>query len=91
MTTRNGIYHTCEGNANAPCDACETSLTDAQVLHIFVEIMNGRNYHGSFLRAFADAVLRADDSNLQVIRPAALALISKYNLDKYLDNFRSES
>ena len=81
--------HTCIDREHLICEACELgNLTNAQILHIFVEIMNGRNNHGSFLRAFADAVSRADDSNFQTIRPSALALISKYGLGDYLDNFR---
>src|ERR1019366_5889034 len=81
--------HTCIDREHLICEACELgNLTNAQILHIFVEIMNGRNNHVSFLRAFADAVSRADDSNFQTIRPSALALISKYGLGSFLHNFR---
>jgi hypothetical protein len=92
MMTHSVPAHTCIDREHLACEACDLgNLTNAQILHVFVEIMNGRNNHDSFLRAFADAVSRADDSNFQVVRPAALALISKYNLDQYLDNFRSAS
>lgn len=36
--------------------------------------------HGDFLTAFAEAVIRADAENFEVLRPAARLLIQKYGL-----------
>ena len=38
--------------------------------------------HGDFLRAFIDAVLRADPVNFELLKPAAETLIQKYGLKK---------
>lgn len=40
--------------------------------------------HGDFLKACADAYLRADQENEKILRPAWLMLIEKYRLDKEL-------
>lgn len=58
-------------------------MRDEEILHIFVEITMGRGRHGSFLMAFAQAVVCADPSNFALVRPIALLLISKYGLEKY--------
>lgn len=47
---------------------------------IAVHVYNG-NY-GSFLKAVADAWLKADPKNKRILRPAWVILIDKYNLDK---------
>ncbi len=59
-------------------------LTDDEILTIWSEVANGRGKHGGFLKAFAAAVVYADPMNLQLLRPAAEDLISKYNLAGYL-------
>ena len=61
--------------------------SDMQLSHIFIEIMEGRGNHGAFLRAFAETWARADDLNMAILRAAAIALVAKYDLGKYLDNF----
>ena len=66
-------------------DLPPATLTNEQVVHIFVEVLHGRGRHGHFLRAFAEAIARADDQNLLLIRAAACAVVTKYRLDKYLD------
>ena len=58
-------------------------MRDEEILHIFTEIAQGRGRHGSFLMAFAQAVMCADPSNFALIRPFASVLISKYGLEKY--------
>jgi hypothetical protein len=62
-------------------------MTDQEILHVYVEIASGRGRHGGFLLAFAEAVVRADSSNFMLMRPVALLLMSKYGLEKYLENF----
>jgi hypothetical protein len=64
-----------------------TELSSAKVRHVWIEIANGRGAHGSFLRSFAEAMLRADDANWELLRGPSNSLIWKYELDKYLDNF----
>jgi len=63
-------------------------MTDEEIRHTFIEIATGPGRHGSFLMAFANAVLAADPSNFALVRPLALLLISKCGLDEYLDNFQ---
>lgn len=60
-------------------------LTGEQILHIFKEIHAGRGNHGSFLRAFAWALICADYQNFELLRPAAEDLIDKYQLMEYLE------
>lgn len=60
-------------------------MTYNQLHHIFAEIHHGRGNHGSFLRAFAQAFLYADDSNALLLTPAAISLVEKYNLLPYLN------
>lgn len=66
-------------------------MIDQEILHIFVEIHNGRGRHGGFITSFAAAVMYADPSNFALVRPFALLLISKYGLGKYLDNFKESA
>jgi hypothetical protein len=63
------------------------ALSDSRILHIFVEVANGRGEHGSFLVSFAEALQRADPENFSMLRLTALEVINKYGLAKYLDNF----
>jgi hypothetical protein len=72
-------------------------MTDQEILHVYVEIASGRGRWGGrkllpdpfdgFLLAFAEAVVRADSSTFMLMRPVALLLMSKYGLEKYLENF----
>jgi hypothetical protein len=66
-------------------------MNDAELLHIFVEVALGRGRHGDFLKAFADAVSRADGENFALLRPVAQMIIKKYELDRYLDNFKASA
>lgn len=62
-------------------------LTDAQLLHIWVEVSIGRGRHGDFLRSFAEAMSRADEANFSLLRPVSLMLVEKYDLRRYLNNY----
>lgn len=64
-----------------------TSLSDSELLHIYVEVADGRGGHGDFLKSFAQAVMRADHSNFSLLRAPAALIELKYGLRKYLDNF----
>lgn len=46
---------------------------------VAIRILQSR--HGSFLKAFADAWLKADPYNKGILKTAWLALIEKYDLD----------
>ena len=71
------------------CSTYNTPLWhDAELLHIFRDVSNGRGQHGGFLRSFAEAVTRADPGNLILLRPAMVALVEKYSLNKYLDTYQ---
>ncbi len=50
-------------------------------LTIFRNVANGVNSHGSFLRAFGEALIRADAGNYMLLKPVATILIDNYNLD----------
>jgi len=65
-------------------------MTDQELLHIWVEVLQGRGQHGHFLRAFADTLVRADPQNFILLRSAARTLADKYHLIDYLDNYQSE-
>lgn len=41
-------------------------------------LSNARAYGGGFVKAFAEAMLRADEHNLTILRPAFAALRAKY-------------
>ncbi len=62
-------------------------LDEGKLLHIWTEVHLGRGTRGGFLRAFAEAYIRADETNLVLIREAAKALVIKFSLDEYLDNY----
>jgi len=64
-------------------------ITDEELLHIYVEIAGGRGNHGDFLKSFAEAIMRADYSNFAMLRMVASFLVTKYDLAKYLDNYKS--
>jgi hypothetical protein len=66
-------------------------LDEPRLLHIWSEVSLGRGRHGDFLKAFADAYIRADHMNVQLIGAGARALVVKYSLDRYLDNFENEN
>lgn len=57
--------------------------------HIWIEIANGRGRHGGFLQKFAECYAQADPANVALIRDTAEKLVTKYGLNKYLDNFPS--
>ncbi len=59
-------------NSTAMQMACEALRT------IFLDVMDSN--HGGFLKAFAGAVVAADDENLIILLPAATEIIAKYNL-----------
>jgi len=59
-------------------------LTPQGMVHIWREVHAGRGNHGEFLRAFAYAILCADDENLATLLPASFILVFKYNLISYL-------
>jgi hypothetical protein len=65
-------------------------ILNSMILRIWREVANGRGGHGDFLRSFADAVVRADEDNFALIRPAAAALVIKYHLSEYLDKAAEE-
>lgn len=48
--------------------------------YIVVEVYHSK--HGSFLKAIADAWLKADVPNKGILRPAWVAIIKKYNLEE---------
>jgi len=52
--------------------------------YIFVEVASGRGRHGSFLLAFSQAFMRADAANTELLTPVALALVTKYGLERYM-------
>lgn len=41
-----------------------------------------KSSRGSFLKAFADAWLKADPENKDILRPAWIVIIDKYQLDQ---------
>lgn len=55
---------------------------DQKVRTIWKNIANGKNEHGTFLRAFGQAVSAADELNFVAMMPTAIYLIAKYDLDK---------
>lgn len=62
-------------------------FSNAEILHISVEVMNGRGRHGEFLTSFAEAIVRADHVNMETLRASACTLIERYKLEQYLDTF----
>lgn len=55
-------------------------MTDKEIKAIFTNVMNGVGNHGDFLRAFAEAICRADAVNFIILVPAAISLVRNYNL-----------
>jgi hypothetical protein len=53
-------------------------MNTKQVHEVFRKIAAGERRHGSFLTAFAHALMAADDDNEALLQPTALALIEKY-------------
>ena len=66
------------------------TMTKSQLHHIFIEIHDSWGQHGSFLTAFAETYINADYANELLLRQAAQTLVEKYNLEKYLDNYKGE-
>jgi hypothetical protein len=66
-------------------------MTNEQLRYIFLEIINGRGNHGSFLRAFSEALILADDENFAMMKGIAVLLVEKYNLYSYLEEKTDES
>jgi hypothetical protein len=62
-------------------------LSHQELRHIYLEIANGRGQHGSFLRSFAEAYLRADPEDQKYLYKTACLFVEKYSLDRYLSNF----
>jgi hypothetical protein len=60
-------------------------LTGEDVHAIWLAVKDGRGNHGDFLKAFAEAIVRADDENLAILMPAAMRLIVKFDLISYRD------
>lgn len=58
----------------------DETLNDKILRFIAAEVGGGRNNHGGFLQAFANAVLRADPENYSLLRPTWIVLIVKYGL-----------
>ena len=59
-------------------------MTKHELRHIFVEVASGRGRHGSFLLSFAQAFMRADAENTELLRDVAEKLVTKYGLEKYM-------
>jgi len=59
-------------------------LATDELEHIFKEIVNDVGGHGDFLKSFSLAFLRADHENQILLKPSALALVEKYDLQKHL-------
>jgi hypothetical protein len=89
-----GIVGACIASRRPP------EFYDAYIRHIFAEVAKGRSRHSRsgrksacevhgdvFLRAFAEALMRADKEDLPSLRAPALDFIERYGLAQYLDNF----
>jgi len=66
-------------------------LSEGMIRHVCCEIQNGRGQHGSFLQAFAGAMLAADPENFRLMAGAARRVIGKYSLDRYLDTLEEKA
>lgn len=55
---------------------------EPDVWQIFASIVDGVGGHGSFMTAFARAVVTADNENFELLKPVALELIKKYDLNQ---------
>ncbi len=58
-------------------------MTVRQVREVFRKISAGERPHGSFLTAFARAIVLADDENELILQAPAHQLIEKYGLQDY--------
>lgn len=47
-------------------------MTNGDIHEVFRKIAGGERKHGDFLTAFAQAMMRADESNEAVLRPERL-------------------
>lgn len=68
-------------------DKAKFAWSGPQLLHVYVEVAQGRGKHGDFLKSFALAVARADIQNFAILREAAEAIADKHEFHKYLDTF----
>jgi hypothetical protein len=69
----------------------ELKLADeSKLLHIWTEVALGRGLHGGFLKAFAEAYVRADPANVLIMNGAARMFVVKFDLYRYLDNYKGE-
>jgi len=58
-------------------------MSNEDIREIFRKIASGERKKGGFLTTFAQAMMLADESNEALLRPAATALIVKYDLADY--------
>jgi len=58
-------------------------MSNEDIREVFRKIASGERKHGDFLTIFAQAMMRADEPNEALLRPAAAALIVKYDLAEY--------
>lgn len=57
-------------------------MEDKTIRTIFINVMNGFGRHGSFLVAYATAVIYADGANFALLRETSIRIIEKYNLNR---------
>jgi len=67
-----------------PPDGIEVDLFTLDCYRPIAERATGHE-HGSFLTAFAQALISADPENLKVLMPAARYFVARYNLAKDMD------
>jgi hypothetical protein len=53
-------------------------MTAPEDTALFDWLINASRFGGSFIRALADAGIRADDINYEIIRPVLLVMKEKY-------------
>jgi hypothetical protein len=64
------------------------NISNRQIRDMFRRIAVGEGNHGAFLKSFGLAVINADEENLELLRPLALALMEKYDLvNKHPEEF----
>lgn len=59
------------------------AITDDELREIYRKIASNERPRGSFLTAFAQAVVRADHENIIFLKPSMIALATKYDLWDY--------
>lgn len=69
-----------DGERSKPVPKIVATISDDEIRFVFINVANGVGNHGSFLMSFADALLRADAENFQLLKPIAKTLIRKYGL-----------